>query len=685
VSRAPRLDLAIALDARSAVVVGATDHGAGFDLWSNLSVGAETYAVHRSGRAADGARVVPRIDDVPFAPDICALAIGPRAIVDGAREAIAHGARLLVVPGLGPEDGEPGARARDELAELCDDAGVPLVGPNCMGVAIPGGASAWIGTVPAADVRRGGVACVVHSGSLGEALLHAGPRFGLRAVISSGNELGRDAADWLATLAGDDETTAIGLALEMVRRPEAFATALALAARAGKPVIVLASGRSQAGSRAALAHSGAVVGSARGVAALGAAYGAIGVTDVPDWLEHLEAFGAGRRLPGMRIVALTNSGGEGGLVADAAESAGLELAELPADLAESLRIAHPGLPAGNPVDYWAVGPAEELAPALARTCGAHPEVDGLVLVAEQSLHYGPDEQAVARAAVDAAIAAAADGVFAAVVACATADADPAALRAAGAAGVPVLKGAGPALRALGALARWSPHERPALDVGVAPELPELDAAGAHLSEHESRRVLARYGVAGPREQVAATSEEAAAAALALGPPVVVKRHGPAHKERSGGVVLGCLTPAATAAAAERVGCPVLVCEDLRGGVEVLCGLSRDPQVGPLVVVGVGGSLAESLGGTSVTALAPLGVDEARALVHTSGPLGNALDERDQHAIADVLVALGRLAAHRPDVAAIDINPLRVLDGSAHALDALIVLEDTVKETQWISP
>ena len=675
-TEALRLDLAVALAARTAVVVGSTDRGAALDLWSNLRHGAETVAVHRAGRGADGARIVPQLEDVPFAPDVCALAIGARAVVQGARDAIEHGARLLVVPGLGPEDGALGATARDELAALCAERDVPLVGPNCMGVAIPGGASAWIGAVPEHDLRRGGVSCVVHSGSLGEALLHAGPRFGLRAVVSSGNELGRDAADWLATLAADDETTAIGLALEAIRRPAAFAEALGLAARAGKPVIVLASGRSQAASRAALAHSGAVAGTARGVAALCAAYGAIGVTDVPDWLEHLEAFGAGRRLPGTRLVALTNSGGEGGLVADAAESAGLALGELPDDLAAALQAAYPALPAGNPVDYWAVGPAEEVAPSLARRCGEHPAVDGVVLVAEQSLRYGPDEQAVARAAVDAAIAAAGDGAFAAVVACATADADPAALRAAGAAGVPLLKGAGPALRALGALARWSPRDRVAADVGSPPDLSELDAASGHLDEHASRRVLARYGIAGPREHVAATSAEAVDAALELGPPVVVKRHGPAHKERSGGVVLGCLTPVDAGRAAERIGLPVIVCEDLRGGVEVLCGVVRDPQAGPLVVAGIGGALAEALAGASVAALAPLGRDEARALVRSSGPLGDALDEPAQHAVADVLVALGRLAAHRPDIAAVDINPLRVTGGAAIALDALIVLEQS---------
>jgi acyl-CoA synthetase (NDP forming) len=676
-----RDDLAIALHARTAAVVGATDQGAGLDLWSNLSLGAETVAVHRSGRAAPGASVVASIAELPFAPDVCALAIGARAVVAGARDAIERGARLLVVPGLGPEDGESGVTARADLSLLCAAAGVPLVGPNCMGVAVPGGASAWIGSVPQSGVRRGGVSCVVHSGSLGEALLHAGPRFGLRAVVSSGNEIGRDAADWLATLAGDEETTVIGLALETVRRPAPFADGLALAARAGKPVIVLSSGRSQAASRAALAHSGAVVGSAQALAALCAAHGAITVPDVPDWLEHLEAFGAGTRPRGTRFVALTNSGGEGGLVADAAEAAGLELSPLPADLESSLSAAHPSLPPGNPIDYWAVGPAEELAPAIARRCIAHAGVSGLLLIAEQSLHYGPDEQAVARAAVDAAIAASENGGFAAVIACGTADADPDALRAAGSAGVPVLKGAGPALRAVSALARWQPRIRAVADPGTAPHLPELERASGHLNEYESRQVLARYGIGGPREHEAATPSAAADAATALWPPVVVKRLGPAHKERDGGVVLGCLTPGAAGAAAERIGCPVLVCEDLRGGFEVLCGVVRDAQFGPLVVCGVGGSLAEALAEATVSALAPLALADALGLVHACRPLARGLDGRAQLAIAEVLVALGRLASHRPDIAAIDINPLRVTGASAVALDALIVLEG---DAPWIS-
>ncbi len=268
-----------------------------------------------------------------------------------------------------------------------------------------------------------------------------------------------------------------------------------------------------------------------------------------------------------------------------------------------------------------------------------------------------------------------------MIACGTADADPASLRAAGAAGVPVLKGSGAALRAVGALARWQQRVRAPRDAGPQPHLPELDHVTGHYNEYESRLILARYGIAGPREHEAATPAAAADAAVVLGPPVVVKRLGPAHKERDGGVVLGCLTPAAAGAAAERIGCPVIVCEDLRGGTEVLCGVVRDPQFGPLVVCGIGGSLAEALGEATVAALAPLDAEDALELVGSCRPLARGLAAPDRRAIAEVLVALGRLAVHRPDVAAIDINPLRVTGGTAVALDALIVLEG---DAPWIS-
>jgi acetyltransferase len=192
-----------------------------------------------------------------------------------------------------------------------------------------------------------------------------------------------------------------------------------------------------------------------------------------------------------------------------------------------------------------------------------------------------------------------------------------------------------------------------------------------LPEFDSRRLL---GLAGPREERATTPAEAVAAARRIGYPVVVKSDGPAHKERVGGVVLGLGGDDGVRAAAERLG-DVIVCEELRGGVEVLCGVVRDPGLGPIVLCGVGGSWAEPLRETARTMLAPLSQAEAEALVRDVPPVARRLDDDGIAAVARTLVALGDAAVADPRIAEIDVNPLRVSGGETVALDALVVLEE----------
>jgi acetyltransferase len=211
------------------------------------------------------------------------------------------------------------------------------------------------------------------------------------------------------------------------------------------------------------------------------------------------------------------------------------------------------------------------------------------------------------------------------------------------------------------------------DRHAAVDAPELDRPAGHLAEADAKAVLARYGIAAPREERAADPQEARAAAERIGASVVVKVDGPAHKERDGGVVLGCATPDLAAAAAERIGQPVLVCEEIRGGAEVLCGLVRDPLFGPVVVVGVGGSWAEAVGDTARAALAPIARDDAERLVREVGPLAHRLGDADVAAVAEALVALGRVARDHQRVSEIDVNPLVVRAGEGLALDGLIVL------------
>ena len=200
-------------------------------------------------------------------------------------------------PGLGAEAGAEGHEIAGRLAVRAAECDIAVAGPDSMGIATPGGLSLWLGTVAGPEsFVPGHVACVAHSGSIARGFLAAGPRVGFRTVISAGGELSRDLADFVAHLAGDEGTKAIGLFVEAIRRPEAFAAALALAAEAGKPVVCLKVGRSQGAARAALAHSGAVVGSSRAFSALLRHHGALEVTDFHELLETLEVLGR-RRWP----------------------------------------------------------------------------------------------------------------------------------------------------------------------------------------------------------------------------------------------------------------------------------------------------------------------------------------------------------------------------------------------------
>jgi len=354
----------------------------------------------------------------------------------------------------------------------------------------------------------------------------------------------------------------------------------------------------------------------------------------------------------------------------------MPLTPLPADLAADIDAAYPFHGVHNPIDYWAFADPEVIVPDLAMRCAMHPEVDNVIINIDQSWRFsnGERENAVdaAHAMAEAALA---GGAFCAVLSTAVSDPDDDAVHAASRGGVPVLIGAGMGIRAIVRAAKWSPTkpERPAQLPSIAAS--ELDRPAGHLAEADAKAVLARYGVAAPREIRAANPDEPRDAAAEIGATVVVKVDGPAHKEKYGGVILGCTDPEQAAVAAERIGAPVLVCEEIRGGVEVLCGLVRDPQYGAVVVVGVGGAWAEAVGDTARAALAPISQGDAESLVREVGPLQHRLDDVEVAIVAETLVALGRVAHDHARVSEIDVNPLIIRDGVGVALDALIVLSD----------
>lgn len=652
---------------RSLVVVGASPRRPEI-VASVLGSGIPVWGVNPGRSDVLGLRCYPRVGDLPDRPETALLLVGHERVEEAFEEAAETGVRAFVVPGLGSEAGASAEPTSTRLAARARAIGAAVLGPNCMGVAVPGGPTAWLGTVPD-TVSAGHVAAICQSGSVGEALLGLGGRVGFRCVISSGGEAVTDAAELMSFLAGDPGTRVVALFLETVRRPAAFAEALARCAAAAKPVVCLKVGRSPAAARAVLAHTGALVGSDRAFSGLLRRYGVLAVDDFSELVETLEVLGADRRPAGTRIGAISESGGEGALLADRGEAAGLPFEPLPEALAASLAAEFPNyLAPGNPLDAWAVDAVERVYPRSLELMAASGAFDILLAQVDLSQFRGEAEQRWTETIVRALAAATAGRpVFPAVTSVHGADPPRRIQAMARELDLPLLRGAGAAMRALARVARWRPARVDERERARPIPLDGLLEGEGALPEHESTLVLERYGVPFPPRRRATTPDEAAAAAAELGFPLVVKLDGPAHKSRVGGVVLGVDTPEAAAGAARRLGGRVLVARQLPSGPEAFCGMTRDPDYGPVLAVGVGGTAVESLGRVAVS-VAPVDAQTAAELAAEAG-IGLGRDT-----VARTLVALGRIALDHPEIAEIDVNPLILAADGAVAVDALVVVD-----------
>jgi acetyltransferase len=648
----------------SAVLVGATPRRPDV-VEGALASGLRVWGVHPTRGDVLGLPCRPAIAELPEVPDVAVLLVGHRRLERSFEEAVAAGVRAFVVPGLGSEAGREAAPIAERIAARARALDVAVLGPNCMGVANAVGGSLWLGSRPQA-VAAGHVSAISQSGSIAEALLSLGGRVGLRSVISTGGEMARDAADVLGYLAADPGTRAIGLFLETVRRPGAFARALERCARAEKPVVCLKVGRSAAGARAALAHTGAVVGADRAFSALLRRWEVIEVTDFHDLVETLEVLGRRRRPRGVRIAAVSESGGEAALLADRAEEAGIPFQPLPCALADRLVEEFPnyGQPQ-NPLDAWAVDDADRVFPRSLELLAGSGAYDVLLAQIDPSQYRGATELEWCELIV-AALGRVTSGtpVFGAVTTVGSGDPPAGIARLARELDVAMLRGARNATRALAAVARWRPAPSEEEAAAEPIDLDDLLAAGPVLPEHESAAVLERYGVPVAPRRRAGDPHEAGAVAVELGFPVVVKVDGPAHKSATGGVALGLTSTEAVRAAAERLGGRVLVARQLASGPEAFCGMTRDPDFGPVLAVGWGGARVEST--RPALSLAPLGREQALALVREAGLPSLA------EPLADVLVALGRIALDHPRVEEIDVNPLVLGPEGPVAVDALVV-------------
>lgn len=676
-----RTDLDGVFRPRSVAVYGISDRTS-TRLAANLSVeGVPLYGINPTRDQACGVRCFPSMAELPEVPEMVVLAVGHEHDERLGRPRIEHalddvlsvdGVRAIILPGLGNEAGDRANEILERLRARLTGLDVAVVGANCMGVATPGSPSPWIGTLTE-SFCGGPVATLVHSGSIGEILTSLGPRIGFRTVVSAGNELVTDVADLMGYFADDPDCRVVGLFLETVRRPPAFEEALRQIAERGKVAVVLKVGASEMGRRAALAHTGALVGSEGGFAAMLRYYNAIGCDDFAVWLEHLEVFSRSRPPAGRRIGAITSSGGEGAYFADKAEQAGIPMRPFSRGLRERLLAEFPNFVdierIGNPVDCWAIEDYPVVFRRVLELMAESGEFDVLVSANDHSQWLIDGERALPTD-IACYLLAATRGteIFPCVITVTTADPPEEDLRWAREHEIPILKSSRPGLTALAARVDHVRRVPPTREIEPAEPL----SGRGPMSEFDSAAVASAYGLEFPRMERCLSADEAVQAAEALGCPVVVKIDDVAHKARVGGVALDLRDASEVRRAAEAMGGAVVVAEHVSGGVETLVGAARDPDYGPVVVVGVGGGLAETVGLVSGS-LAPVDHEAARRLVESLPALGTLLGGEAPQGLIDAIVGVSRMAAEHPEIIEIDVNPLLVSPERAVALDCLIVL------------
>ncbi|MBL8360795.1 MAG: acetate--CoA ligase family protein [Rubrivivax sp.] len=652
--------------------------------------------VNPAAAEVQGVPAYPSLADVPGGIDQAIVAVAAAQVPAVAAECIARGARALQVFSSGFGVGAGAAEALQRLQRMARDAGVRILGPNSLGLFNTADgffgtfATALDGAWPAA----GGVGVATQSGAFGSYFFGLAQQRGLgfSHFVATGNELDVDVADCIDFLVHDAATQLIVVALEGCRDGRKLAAALHAARTAGKRVLAMKVGVSQAGAAAAATHTGSLAGEDRVFDAVLRETGAWRAGSLQALVEA--AYAATVALPqaaphtagsqGRDLLVVTTSGGIGVLAADAAEAHGLALPGIGAAALQVVQAIAPLAAGENPVDTSA-GILGDLS-AYARIAGVALEARryDAVLCYLAHIPRNPAHWAQLHAPLLALRQRHAATPFAAVGladAAITADLE--------AHGVAVYADPTAAVRSLAALLPMAAHADP---VGVAREAASATALeGPLATEADAKRALAARGIAFAPERRVHDADEAVAAAQAIGWPVVLKIVSPdiAHKTEAGGVALGLTDEAALRAALpamrQRVAARLpharlegfLVARQLQGGVEVLVGTQRDPVFGPVVTVGAGGVLTELLGDVSVR-LAPVSHATARAMLAETRVAAllrgwRGAPAADLDALAEQVARLSAIAwASRDTVAGLELNPVLARPEGAYALDALVV-------------
>jgi acetate---CoA ligase (ADP-forming) len=655
------------------------------------------YPVNPHAKTLAGRRAYPGIEDVPGPIELAVIAVSAPLVVDCARACARKGVRALVVLSAGfGEAGPEGEERQAQLLHVCREAGMRLVGPNCLGVLNTAPAIAMDATFAPGRPPAGRIAFASQSGAYGIAALELAARrgLGLSSFVSMGDKADLSGNDFLRFWEQDPGTDAVLLYLESLGNPQRFGQ-ISRRLTASKPVIAVKSGRTAAGRRAASSHTGALLQASEAtVDALFDHAGVIRVETLDEQLDVAELL-AHQPLPtGSRVAIVTNAGGPAISCADACAAAGLRVQPLQEATQRALGEELPPAAAlANPVDMLAAAGGADFRRTI-EIVSADPGVDAVIAIFLQALP-GRGARNVLRA-VRAAARRTPVPVLSVVMTPMPED-----LVTADEEYVPVYATPEHAARALGHAARHAANQRrrPAdadppqgidSDRAAAVIAHALGAGPGWLSFEDTTAVLGAYGVPLARAHVAHSPHAAGRWAAALGGEVALKAIVPGlvHKRDVGAVRLGLHGASSVARAARELrsaleadgsvveGFVVQAMAD--PGVEMLVGVVADPQFGPVVACGAGGTAVELLGDVQVR-LAPVAPSEAADMVHglRTFPLLDGFrgaPHADVAALEDVVARIGWLAANHPELAELDLNPVVVSPGGAVAVDARMRVE-----------
>lgn len=665
------------LRARSVAIVGASDRAKWpssiFASLRDAGYPGKIYPINPRYEQVWGVRCYPSFAALPEPAEHALVIIPAGAVQATLEEGAAHGLKSATVYAANIGEGhDPEIVARgDALKDLCRRTGLIVGGPNCMGAVSVREKAFFYPNVDLAQIPAGPVAAVFQSGGTLQFWCQTGAARGLKFsyMISSGNELGVDLADYVNFLVEDEHTKCIALFIEGIRRPDAFMAAANKALAAGKPIVAIKTGRSQRSRAAAQSHTGAIAGDYAAYAAMCERYGIAACDSLDDMVEVALALQYAKRPKGKRVGWITTSGGTVDLLYDYMD--GERAIAMPDYAPQTVAAIQPHIPAEmtpkNPLDSG-IPSTLEAAAKICAAVAADPAIDMIAWAAQLPGGSGkrkpvdPQPMLDVMATTDKPIVAFGRMAY---------PLTQTGLDFQDRIGIAHLQGLPATIRALGALAAFGAREG-----RKVPDLPPANGWRDATHGDALAAALASHGIAAPNSAFVKTAGEAADAAADIGFPVALKIVSAelSHKTEVGGVLLNLRSADEVKAGAQNLAARVhaaggtldgYLAQEMVSGVEVILGARADPLYGPVLVVGSGGIMVELTQDVALRLL-PVGADEAREMIAglklaklLAGYRGKP--EADTEALVRAICGLSDFyLAHRRWLADIEINPLIVL-------------------------